>query len=69
MPSEAKQESIGFSYTLALNSRTTFPVKSVGISCRVTGPLKPYFLIYLHYHKNLIIELRFNERGRQIITF
>ena len=35
---EPKQKSIGFSDTLALKSHTTFPVKSVGISCRVTGP-------------------------------
>ena len=37
---EAKQKSIGFSDTLALKSHATFPVKSVGISCHVTGPLE-----------------------------
>ena len=36
---EAKQKSIGFSDTLTLKSHTSFPGKSVGISCRVTGPL------------------------------
>ena len=36
---EAKQKSIGFSDTLALKSHTTFPVKSVGISSRLNGPL------------------------------
>ena len=36
---KAKQKSIGFSDTLALNSHTTFPVRSVGISSRLNAPL------------------------------
>ena len=36
---EAKQKSIGFADTLALNSHMTFPGKSVGISSHVNGAL------------------------------
>ena len=40
---EAKEKSIGFSDTLTLNSRTTFPVRSVGISSRLNAPSALFF--------------------------